>query len=424
MYVRKDRMNGIPIDSVCRSMVPFHGASRGCASPLVNEMALIKCSECEREISDRAAACPACGAPVAPIASTSQSTQDPSGQSAPVPANLRLSTTSLNKLQMVGLLLTALGACAIWGAVQAGSGRVGVIAFLSCWMGGVVVIKKSPVLRIGGSFLLACMILVVVITVLPRTESPPAGSTASPRSSKLDEEGDTKEIVDRFLVAPATAQYRSVKIVERAPGGYVLAEVTVDAQNKFGALIRNHYHVAFHYDPTGMKMLWQPEYAIQSLGNPATPTLLDVFKSLNGWPGTDKKREKEPAAASNQSVTAAGSEADPVPQDVMNWRTAAAKDATMQALTSRLGAMHPPVPVREVKSTRIVAQDKGFFMVHAVADTNTPAECYLLAFRSEQMNSITFDATHGIVKCSSVTTDEIEDFKKKSFKIYAGTKPR
>jgi len=31
-------------------------------------MALVKCTECGKEVSDKAAACPGCGAPIAPVA--------------------------------------------------------------------------------------------------------------------------------------------------------------------------------------------------------------------------------------------------------------------------------------------------------------------------------------------------------------------
>jgi uncharacterized OB-fold protein len=69
-------------------------------------MALIKCSECGKEVSEKAAACPSCGNPIS--ASNSSEVQRVSIESAPV-----LTTQSTGKgpkgVQLVGILLMAAG---------------------------------------------------------------------------------------------------------------------------------------------------------------------------------------------------------------------------------------------------------------------------------------------------------------------------
>jgi hypothetical protein len=83
-------------------------------------MAIIKCSECGRAVSDRAAACIGCGAPLAPAESSSAFNREPARSIAPplTPSQLRwrLGLSSLT------LVLGVIAADAV--ARHPGGGRV------------------------------------------------------------------------------------------------------------------------------------------------------------------------------------------------------------------------------------------------------------------------------------------------------------
>jgi predicted butyrate kinase (DUF1464 family) len=79
-------------------------------------MALIKCSECGKDISDKAAACPGCGAPI--------STAEPSSA-------LIAETTRTVRVVRAGLRYEAIGFFLILGAIVVGlAGASGFAGFL------------------------------------------------------------------------------------------------------------------------------------------------------------------------------------------------------------------------------------------------------------------------------------------------------
>jgi hypothetical protein len=62
------------------------------------------------------------------------------------------------------------------------------------------------------------------------------------------------------LLAPATAQWASMaqSVVEDGAGGTVIVQTFVDAQNRFGALIRNGVTCSVHDGQVREVRLWRP----------------------------------------------------------------------------------------------------------------------------------------------------------------------
>ena len=90
-----------------------------------------------------------------------------------------------------------------------------------------------------------------------------------------------KQVLETFLKAPASAKYPEVKILSRS-GKHVLADVTVDSQNQFGAMIRGRYFVAFtENDPAPGDLKWSKEYGVQEYME--DPDILSTMKTVNDW---------------------------------------------------------------------------------------------------------------------------------------------
>jgi len=85
-------------------------------------MALIKCSECAKEISDRAAACPSCGAPVGGGTATAPS-------SAAVTKSVRVERAGF-KWEPTGFVLILVAMFAGFAGAGGFAGMLGLIGFV------------------------------------------------------------------------------------------------------------------------------------------------------------------------------------------------------------------------------------------------------------------------------------------------------
>lgn len=113
---------------------------------------------------------------------------------------------------------------------------------------------KQKLIRIA----IPVIVLIIIISILI-----PNGP------SDEDYIADAKTAVSKMLKSPATAMYSNEKIVEKDDYGRVLVTLTVDAQNSFGAYVRENYAVVieshdtstdkFVYYPNGIEH-WREDY--------------------------------------------------------------------------------------------------------------------------------------------------------------------
>ena len=83
-------------------------------------MALIKCAECSKEVSDKAAACPGCGAPVAPPGSSRPTERNDEGAYANIWPDMERSGRAKGK-GLLGLAGAVAAAFVAYSCVSAGS---------------------------------------------------------------------------------------------------------------------------------------------------------------------------------------------------------------------------------------------------------------------------------------------------------------
>lgn len=97
------------------------------------------------------------------------------------------------------------------------------------------------------------------------------------------EPGDSaaRNIVRQSLVAPSTAKFlKSDPVLTR--DSWRLSLVVVDAQNQFGAMLRNTYCVV--YEAKGNEYTWRKSTAMSPCSDPPTAVEIDLAKSENHWP--------------------------------------------------------------------------------------------------------------------------------------------
>lgn len=132
---------------------------------------------------------------------------------------------------------------------------------------------RGPLIAIGCSALIAAGGMLLV-NALPTPSPTP--------STAVSDEGLARVVVDNFLKAPATAQYGEINILERGPKGWMVAAVTVDAQNSFGALLRNHYYAVFRRKSAdGVE--WTKLRAVREISPFDTQAAIDALKEENGF---------------------------------------------------------------------------------------------------------------------------------------------
>jgi predicted lipid-binding transport protein (Tim44 family) len=153
-------------------------------------MALIKCRECGREVSDKAQACPNCGAPIASAGATS-----PGAGAAAAQAHAPRAQSATGK------------------------------GFLGC---------------LG---LLAVFALIGYL--FPSKDS---AHTSGPRDLTIMSAIQCRDFVKARLKAPATADFSSLSgSASRFADNKYVVHAYVDAQNSFGANIRNTYVCTVQY---------------------------------------------------------------------------------------------------------------------------------------------------------------------------------
>jgi len=88
-----------------------------------------------------------------------------------------------------------------------------------------------------------------------------------------------KKIVLNACKSPTTANITEEKILERK-GNLYLVQVTVDAQNAFGAVMRNYCLVVFELSGD---TYYSTPHSVQSFENEPSPFEISLTKDINGW---------------------------------------------------------------------------------------------------------------------------------------------
>lgn len=206
-------------------------------------MALVKCRECGKEISDQAAACPSCGAPVA------------GG------APMRVTRVGA-KYEQIGFGLIVVGLIALlagvhWGGIAM---LVGFVVFLvgrlqgdrvvavGAHGGGSGALKKLSMFALFG---VAALVLAVSGLALFLADDPPANESAAPAAALTPVQIRERQIQAALQKAyiPVQMQIQSmmhdpdsfemVNTTYDDQGEYVVMSVTFRAKNSLGAKVLN-----------------------------------------------------------------------------------------------------------------------------------------------------------------------------------------
>lgn len=104
-----------------------------------------------------------------------------------------------------------------------------------------------------------------------------------------------EQLVSENLKSPSTALYSEEEIVEEDDYGRVLVRLAVDAENGFGATIRNYAAVVIvDYDEDEETFRYNPYFAVQLYGSKSSQeNVEDVVKSNNNWnePFSDDEKD-------------------------------------------------------------------------------------------------------------------------------------
>lgn len=94
-----------------------------------------------------------------------------------------------------------------------------------------------------------------------------------------------KQLVGEQLKSPSTAVYSEEEIVEKDDYGRVLVRLTVDAENGFGATIRNYAAVVIlKYNEDEETFRYSRYNAVQLYENKSSQaTVEEMMKSMNDW---------------------------------------------------------------------------------------------------------------------------------------------
>lgn len=109
--------------------------------------------------------------------------------------------------------------------------------------------RDKPIgLKIALYFIIGIILLVVVSSIRDCSNGviPPKSVPEVKKPTELDAHYFTEEAVKRLLKAPSTAKFGDYKC--RISGDTIFyCTGYVDAQNSFGAMLRNNYHVILKY---------------------------------------------------------------------------------------------------------------------------------------------------------------------------------
>ena len=89
------------------------------------------------------------------------------------------------------------------------------------------------------------------------------------------------QVIEEMIDTPSTAKYQSTRTVA-AVGNYRIVHVVLDAQNKFGAMLRKSVCVTFFFE--GDNIRWDKQDALMECSKPPTAAELEAVKVANGWP--------------------------------------------------------------------------------------------------------------------------------------------
>lgn len=91
-------------------------------------------------------------------------------------------------------------------------------------------------------------------------------------------------VINQQLKSPSTASYSNAKVVEKDDYGRVLVTMCVDAQNAFGAYIRNYYAIVIeNYDPDTEKFDYYPNGITRWTDEQLEDIYLDSAKVASHW---------------------------------------------------------------------------------------------------------------------------------------------
>jgi hypothetical protein len=189
-------------------------------------MALINCPECQKEVSTLATTCPNCGAPV------STPSTDNKFENKTKPVKEKKKTSPVTWFVVIIIIVLTFGS---------------LISSFSGYSGSSSSSRRS--------------------------------SSPSMESLKYQAKSHAKDIVRENLKAPSTAKFSTVTILEQKRGHYLL-QVDVDAQNSFGAMIRNNFMVILFLENN----TWKRNTAVCAVGEILYGEKLATFKVLNSWP--------------------------------------------------------------------------------------------------------------------------------------------
>ena len=196
-------------------------------------MSLAKCKTCGGRVSMNASACPHCGEPnpvdVEQITFT-DSEIDPLVAST-IPQRESISEKNVSAKQVVLVIFLAVILIAMWVASQSSSSNQ------------------------------------------PRSTSQPRKTDA-----EIVARVGAEDIITQNLKAPSTAKFINMRILERS-GNWFLMAADVDAQNSFGAMIRNRFHIILRVE--GERYHWKRQVA--AIEGSFTSSELETFKTINGW---------------------------------------------------------------------------------------------------------------------------------------------
>jgi hypothetical protein len=120
------------------------------------------------------------------------------------------------------------------------------------------------------------MRLVLLLVLL--AGCPPPSAPKAHRAESV-----ARQMVEDKLEAPSTAKYQAVRILE-SEGNYHLLQVVVDAQNKFGVMLRHKLCVVVKFKASDKSNFYfNRENGVQGCEDPPTDEERRLMKSANDW---------------------------------------------------------------------------------------------------------------------------------------------
>lgn len=113
--------------------------------------------------------------------------------------------------------------------------------------------------------------------------SPPGDAYYSNQVSDESYFSIAQQIVSYGLKAPSSAQYSDMSIEEVDTQGRRLITMAVDAENTFGAMVRNYYAIIVQKADTKGNFSYNPNFAAQEYSVAQKSNVIAIMKRLNRW---------------------------------------------------------------------------------------------------------------------------------------------